>query len=351
MANIGPTRVHHGCQNWVEALGNRDWSGVSSLVVLVQEPVWRIYGRGIGQLLDALPLPSCVEIVPDGEALKTLDHFSHYSQQLALLGVDRKSELLAFGGGTLGDFCGFLAACYMRGIPWSLVPTTLLAQQDASVGGKVAVNLPQGKNLVGQFWPPRDVYMDPSFLTTLPWREQVAGYMELLKHGVLAGPPLFDQVRQMPLHLHWPDFQGVLRAGLEVKAALVELDPRESGVRKLLNLGHTLAHALETASDYALLHGEAVGMGLIFAGLLGNALGHAYDWREMNESILRRLPPAAFVDWDLTVLRQLMSHDKKVEKGVITWVVPARPGQVECASAIEDRLIGECLKQWASLLS
>jgi 3-dehydroquinate synthase len=351
MATIGPTKVHHGCQIWAEALGKRDWSNVSSLVVLVQEPVWQIYGQAIRDLLSSLPLPSSLEIVPDGEGLKTLDHFSLYSQRLAVLAADRKSELLAIGGGTLGDFCGFLAACYMRGLTWSFVPTTLLAQQDASVGGKVAVNLPQGKNLVGQFWPPRDVYMDSSFLTTLPWREQVAGYMELLKHGVLAGSPLFEQVNQLPLHIHWPDCQSMLLAGLEVKAALVELDPRESGPRKLLNLGHTLAHALETASAYALLHGEAVGMGLIFAGMLGNALGHAYDWREMNEAVLKRLPPNAFVSWNLAQLRQLMSHDKKVEKGVITWVVPARPGQVECASAVEDRLIGECLEQWASLLS
>ncbi|MCB1052460.1 MAG: 3-dehydroquinate synthase [Acidobacteria bacterium] len=348
---IGGSQVVMGSGIWPIALADLDWSNYSAIFVQVQPPVFELFGAELNHQLNQIGLPVHVRVVVDGERLKTLDEFAKAQNWLAENGADRKSVLLAMGGGVVGDFTGFVASCYMRGMDWIFVPTTLLAQQDASVGGKVAVNLSHGKNLVGQFWPPRWVLMDPRFFNHLTARHQAAGYMELLKHSVLAGPDLYASVCQLALQNDWQAHLDLLKKGLLVKAEIVERDPTEKNERRLLNLGHTLAHAIETASQYEIFHGEAVGLGLMYATLLGNACGHRFDWSALHRAVRQRMPPNAFRPWDLEHLLDLTQMDKKSQKGVATWIVPAEPGQVELRSDLERPLLKDVLQQWLSLLS
>ncbi len=344
---IGRSQVEFGSQIWMAAV-KRICKVNSDLYVFSPAPVWQLYGH---RFLQATGIPQeRVYVLPDGEAIKNLEVFAQLHAWLADQGADRGSGLLVLGGGVAGDLVGFVAASYMRGIDWFYVPTTLLSQQDASVGGKVAVNLPQGKNLVGHFWPPNDVVIDTDFLSSLPLRQLNAGFMELLKHGVLHSEQLMTAIMALP----WPpedcaSIAPVLAQGVDVKAQIVERDPRESGDRKLLNLGHTLAHALETTMDYQLLHGEAVGYGLIFASLLARARGSEYDWSQMNSRIKLALPKIHGCASDQQLI-DVISRDKKRRSGVLTWVIAMQPGDVRLCTDISEDQIKMALQEWRALV-
>ena len=324
-----------------ECLESGALSGYSSHFVLSQEPVWRLHGPDLIDKLAGLGIRPEIRLVPDGEPAKNLQTFSSLVTWLARAKADRKSLLTVLGGGVVGDLGGFVASAFMRGIDWFYIPTTLLAQQDASIGGKVAVNLPEGKNLVGHFWHPRAVIMDSRLLATLPQRQVHAGFMELLKHGMLHGPDFFESILKIPADtVDWSGHLDILTAGLKVKVAIVEEDPFEENKRRLLNLGHTLGHALERHAGYgSLLHGEAVGLGLIFAAMLAQTMGSRYDWSGMAASVRARLPPLNCDCWSLEQLLEATKGDKKGVAGVVSWIIPYKPGKVEIVDGIsEDRL-------------
>jgi 3-dehydroquinate synthase len=242
--------------------------------------------------------------------------------------------VIALGGGVAGDTAGFVAATYLRGVPFIQCPTTLLAMVDASVGGKVGVNLLQGKNLVGAFHQPRAVVIDPELLRTLPQREFVSGLAECIKHAVIADPALFDRIEREALRLRALD-AGVLvdliQRNVEIKAGVVMEDERESGVRAHLNLGHTFGHALETAFGYGtLLHGEAVGLGMLAAASLAEQLGVCSgEVRKRIDGLLAAVELPVRVDLPpLEALRAAMKVDKKSSGARIRFVLPQRIGAV-----------------------
>jgi 3-dehydroquinate synthase len=226
----------------------------------------------IAALAARLPRVDRLELRP-GEACKNLTEIEKTCEWLAARGYDRRAAVVGIGGGAATDHAGFAAAVYLRGVPFALVPTTLLAMVDASVGGKTGVDLGAGKNLVGAFHQPRAVVADVGFLETLPTRERTAGLAEVVKCGFIADPGLLDLLEQSGAELTVAQHEEVITRAVRVKAEVVASDETESGRRAILNFGHTVGHALEAASGYGLLHGEAVALGMVAALDLGAALG------------------------------------------------------------------------------
>ena len=267
-------------------------------------------------------------IMPAGEQAKTLKHFSAGIDALATLGATRDACVYALGGGVVGDLAGFAAACWMRGIDCVQLPTTLLAMVDSSVGGKTAVDLPQGKNLVGAFHPPRAVFADTATLRTLPARELRAGFAEVIKYGAIVDAPFLDWLAANADALLAGDDVALAEAiarSCAHKAAIVERDPFEHGERALLNFGHTFAHAIETAQDYGRLnHGEAVAIGMVLAARLSTGLGLATDTDTMIlRALLQRfgLPTALPDGLDAGTLLAHMRLDKKAQASGLRFVL------------------------------
>ncbi len=275
-------------------------------------------------------------LIPPGESSKSLEGAARLYDACLECGLDRRSFIVALGGGVVGDLAGFVAATFMRGLPFVQVPTTLLAQVDASVGGKVAVDHPKAKNLIGAFHQPRLVWCDVRTLLTLPAPELAAGLAEAIKGGILASPHYYRFLahqRQRILERDGPTLARVVSGAVRVKARVVAGDEREeSGARATLNLGHTLGHAIEAVSGYGTIrHGEAVSIGMVAAGRL--ALGRemwSQRWQAEMEATLQGvgLPvrlPAPLPARDLLMA---MSHDKKAVGGSLRWILPRRPGEV-----------------------
>lgn len=273
-------------------------------------------------------------ILPPGEQTKTLNTMAKILDALARQKFERQSLLLALGGGVIGDIAGFAAAVYQRGIPFVQVPTTLVAQVDSSVGGKTGVDHRLGKNLIGAFHQPRAVLIDPLTLRTLPRREWIAGLAEVIKYGVIADEEFFGFLEQKIPALLKLDEEPVIRAikrSCEIKAQVVVSDERESDRRRILNYGHTIGHALESLSGYrGLIHGEAVGIGLVQEADLACHMGLC--GRDVVERIKSLVQRAGLCDQmsqvSFTSLWGAMQHDKKVISGQVIGVWPVRIGKV-----------------------
>ena len=295
----------------------------------------------------------CVEL-PDGEQHKSWQSLNQIFDALLEHQCDRKTVLFALGGGVVGDITGFAAACYMRGVPFVQVPTTLLAQVDSSVGGKTAINHPLGKNMIGAFYQPRRVVCDMATLTTLPEREFNAGLAEIIKYGPIADMAFFDWLEQnmSALRARRPDVLRVaVQRSCEIKAWVVAQDEQESGMRAILNFGHTFAHAIEAGLGFgAWLHGEAVGCGLVMAVHLSQQLGlvdAAFANRLCRLVQAAGLPvqaPKLSADESANVQAWLqhMRVDKKAEAGQIRFVVLAHPGQAALVS-VPDAVVASVI--------
>lgn len=300
-------------------------------VVITDENVSRLYP-------DLLGTESIV--LPAGEESKRLEQVRAVYDRLADLAVDRDTALVAFGGGVVGDLAGFVAATYLRGLPFYQVPTTLLAMVDSSLGGKVGVDLPQGKNLVGAFYPPVRILADTDLLRTLPPSEWASGMAEVIKHAVLDSEEHLASLEALPDR---PTPEVVYRSAC-VKMNIVEDDPFERGRRAHLNLGHTLGHALEAACDYrGLSHGQAVALGMLAACRLSAARGLLEDAGLENRladlfsrhGLPVRLEPELAWNRVLEALRR----DKKNREGALTFVLPRRAGSVETVAGVDPDLV------------
>lgn len=271
--------------------------------------------------------------LPDGEAHKTLDTVETVLDWLLARNAERKTTLIALGGGVVGDMTGFAAAIYLRGIPFVQVPTTLLAQVDSSVGGKTGVNHPRGKNMIGAFYQPRLVLADLSTLQTLPAREYAAGLAEVIKYGLIDDLPFFEWLEANIDALVAREAAAVEYAvarSCANKARIVGLDEKEQGPRALLNLGHTFGHAIESGLGYGVwLHGEAVAAGMVLAAQASVQLGHvsAADVARITALIQRAGLPTAAPELGFTRWMSLMSQDKKVEAGRIRFVLMRALGE------------------------
>jgi len=289
--------------------------GLEKRVIIATNPtVSALYGE---RLAEALPHAS-LALMPDGERYKTLDTVRSLYEQFVQAGADRHTTIVALGGGVVGDTVGFAAASYMRGVRLVQIPTTLLAMVDSSVGGKVGVDLPEGKNLVGAFKQPAAVLIDPDVLTSLPPLEWRCGMAEALKHGLLADATLLDP------SLHAPEraAEFVARA-VQVKVDVVQADPYEHNIRAHLNLGHTFAHAVERVTQYAWPHGEAVGVGLMAAAKLSHALNlcDAALVEQVDTMLAETGLPRRLNGLDPQALYAAMGTDKKWQAGRSRFVL------------------------------
>ncbi|MFQ5943229.1 MAG: 3-dehydroquinate synthase [Anaerolineales bacterium] len=277
--------------------------------------------------------------VPAGEETKSQDALSELYAEFIRAGMDRSGTVIAMGGGVLLDLAGFAAATYMRGIRWAALPTTLLATVDASLGGKVGINLEDGKNLIGAFHAPGLVLADLTTLTTLPEEETRTGLAELIKAALIGDEDLFERMESGP---GWISRSWIQRA-IEVKLAIVDEDPFELGRRAALNLGHTFAHALEAASGYSLPHGQAVSIGLVGATRLAFRMRLCEpEFPTRVEHVLLRFGlPVRYAVYDAEQILGSMNRDKKRMAGRLQFVVPLRPGQVEIGIEAPEVLIRE----------
>ena len=277
-------------------------------------------------------------IFPAGESNKTLATVQKLWKSFLDMELERTSTVIALGGGVVGDVAGFAASAYMRGVKWVAVPTSLLAMCDASLGGKTGVDLPEGKNLVGAFHPPSLVLVDPDTLFTLPKIELLSGLAEVIKHGIIADPELFRMCTESEdlNDLAW--FEIVCR-GMAVKINIIQSDPFEQGLRSVLNLGHTLGHAVEQVSEYKLKHGEAVSIGIVAASRLSEYLGIA-EMGLTNQIKMAlnkvRLPTEIPEDLNIQQVITSMRFDKKRKGGELRFVLPVRIGNVNWGIVVDD---------------
>ncbi|MGE5813996.1 MAG: 3-dehydroquinate synthase [Acidobacteriota bacterium] len=313
-----------------------DAAGLPPRRFVISSPhVWRLYGSAIS---DGLTAEDPI-LLPDGERFKTLQTVTRGYEALLKAEADRGCAIVAVGGGVIGDMAGFVAATYLRGLPLAHVPTTLLAQVDSSIGGKVGVNHAVGKNLIGAFHAPMVVAIDPAVLATLARREFRAGLYEVVKYGVIADADLFGTIERQLNALfarEAPVLLSVIAASCRIKAAIVEADEREHGTRRLLNFGHTAGHALEAITKYRRFrHGEAIAYGMLAAASLGVRRGltppDARDRLQQLVTQMGPLPPVA----DLAIAQALdaIRHDKKIIAGRLKFVVV---GNIGAATVIDD---------------
>jgi 3-dehydroquinate synthase len=332
-----------------DIVGNRQ-----RLFVVSVPPVSRRWAKGLMTSLSAAGLAARLIEMRDGERYKKLATVEKLAEKLTRLGADRTAVIVAFGGGVVGDVTGLLASLYMRGVDVVQIPTTVQAQLDAAIGGKTGVNLRKAKNLLGTFHQPRVVLIDPAVLATLPEREFRAGLYEALKCGVIGNPALFEclekvqvkALRRDPAALEW-----VIAESIRLKAEVVSSDERESGLRRVLNFGHTIGHALEAESGYGrFLHGEAVAWGMIAATHI------AADADRIDKNTAQRISDAVLglgplpgVDARGRDIVRLLQSDKKTRSGLVHFVLPREIGKVEIVNDVPEMVIVEAVDELGRL--
>ena len=320
----------------------------SSVHVVSSPKVWRAIGNSVHRGL-RLSGGNSVHLMNDAESAKNLHTVELLSRSLAKSGVDRKSVIVAVGGGVVGDVAGFVAASLLRGLTLVHVPTTVVAQVDSSIGGKTGVNLPEGKNLVGAFYPPRLVLTDPELLRTLPDREFRGGFAEVIKHAIIADAAMFAMLEKDLESILGRDrtiLGQLIPQNIQIKARVVSRDERESGLREILNLGHTFAHALESVTHYRRYrHGEAVAWGMIAASFLGHELGlTCADDVSRIVALIRRLGPLpAWPRVSAATLVKAMRSDKKARGGVVRFVLSPRIGEAPSYDSISSNIVERVL--------
>lgn len=304
-------------------------------------------GALLKSLREAGFAPTRIDI-PDGEQFKTLDTVARLYEKLVEARLDRRSPMIALGGGVLGDTAGFAAASFLRGLPLVQIPTTLLAMVDASVGGKTGVDLPQGKNLVGAFKQPEMVVIDPTVLATLPQTEYRAGLAEVVKHGIIDAPDLFAALETGRYDMAW-----LLLEAIKVKVRVVEEDPFERGRRAVLNLGHTFGHAFERLANFEMRHGEAVAMGLVCAARLATRLGYCSGTTTeriialLNQLELPTQPPP----YQPEKVWAAMGTDKKRQGSFLRFILPRAIGNVDIFTDIAQKHVEAVLADRQATIS
>jgi shikimate kinase/3-dehydroquinate synthase len=306
------------------------------VAVVTDENVGAVYLSRVTEALINSGFEARGVTIPSGEQYKTLETVSLLWEAFLSQKVERGSTVVALGGGVVGDLTGFAAATWLRSVPWVAVPTSLLAMVDASMGGKTGFDLPQGKNLVGAFYPPRLVLADPDVLATLPEVELVNGMAEVIKHGVIADPELFSMCGNLP---GLEDLEGLVSRATAVKVKIIEEDPYEKSLRAALNLGHTVGHGAELVSGFHLRHGEAVAMGMVVEAHLAERIGLAQiGLADEIAAVLQAvgLPTEIPADLDREAIAAAMARDKKKAGGVVKFALPAAIGEVRVGVEVDE---------------
>lgn len=326
--------------------------GLNGKLVIITNPVVkRRYGDRLKQELDQEGFQVTVLSVPDGEEYKSLEMAGRLYHELTESYTERTTPILALGGGVIGDLSGFVAATYLRGVPLIQLPTTLLAQVDSSIGGKVAVNHGQLKNMIGAFYQPELVLSDISTLKTLPPREFVSGMAEVVKYAVIKDAGFFAYLESHFAQISSLDeevLEEIVFISSQIKAEIVAADEKDTGIRNILNYGHTVGHALESVSDFELAHGQSVALGMLVAGRISNRLGLlAKNELIRLKSIIERIGLSTRLpDLEVENIIQAMKHDKKILKGKIRFILPRALGEVVITDEVSLSLVEEILVNW-----
>ncbi len=336
--------------NTLEEIGDKlKLFDLSPKIALISNPaVYSLYGERVSDSIKNAGFDLLTVTIPDGEQYKNLATLKNIYDELLKFKLDRKSALIALGGGVIGDITGFAASTYMRGVSYIQIPTTLLAQVDSSVGGKTGIDHELGKNMIGAFWQPGLVWIDVETLKTLPMRELLAGLAEVIKYGVIYDKELFDFLeinRDNLLNLDNSALTHIIKRSCEIKADVVAQDEREAGLRAILNYGHTIGHAIETVTGYTkFLHGEAVSIGMHLEANLSFML-HFIDKdqvvkiKEVIDSY--GLPSEMPEDVNVEALFSSMKLDKKAVAGELKFILPEKIGHVRIQKGISDKTLRE----------
>jgi 3-dehydroquinate synthase len=324
------------------------------LAIISNPKVYGLYGKTMERNLHRAGFKTLTHLMGDGERAKSLRTAERAWSFLLENRCSRSDAVIALGGGVVGDLAGFVAASYQRGIPFVQIPTTLLAHIDSSVGGKTAVNHPLGKNMIGAFHQPRAVIIDPTVLHSLPLRELRAGLFEVIKTGIIRDRALFEFTRESLRQiqsLHADTLSHIIARCCEIKAEVVMADERESGLRRILNYGHTIGHALESVTKYRRLkHGEAVAYGMKSAAAIAEKAGilSAADCREIRSGIEAPGPLPRISDLSPADIYAALWHDKKVSQGRIPFILPVRIGEVIVRDDIPPQIIRAAIREMIS---
>jgi len=327
-------------------------NGFTDKLVIITNPIVKgLYGDALKQTLIAEGFRITFLQVPDGEEQKSLEVAGRLYTELTDFYAERMTPILALGGGVIGDLAGFVAATYLRGVPLIQIPTTLLAQVDSSIGGKVAVNHGQLKNKIGAFYQPKLVISDISTLRTLPTKVVTDGLAEVIKSAVIGHKELFTFLEKNLNNAKSLDdeaLEEVVFQSAKIKAEIVEKDERDLGLRSILNYGHTVGHAIESVSDFKVEHGEAVAIGMLAAARISNKQG-ILDKNELSrlESVIKRAGlPTQMPNLELKKIIQAIEHDKKILRGKIRFVLPKSIGSVFVTDEVSLSLVEEVLVDW-----
>lgn len=321
------------------------WS-YSKIVVITDTNVKKL----LKNILNHLPYNVYIIIIPAGERVKSIKYVSKIWEEMLRLGCDRKSLIVNFGGGAVLDVGGFAASTYMRGIDFLNIPTTLLAQVDASIGGKTGIDFAGIKNLIGTFNQPKAVIIDIQTLATLPKREFISGFAEIMKHGLSRDRKYFEKVTSKhPLEFSQDELIDIIQRSCEIKAEIVEADETENGLRKLLNFGHTIGHAIEALSletNRPLLHGEAVGIGMLAEAKISRLLDmiSASELEQIKQSLQNAGLPISFEHIQIDKVTEKMQSDKKNEKGKVNFTLLEGIGKAVYDQNVSKNVIIEAIK-------
>jgi len=327
LESIGPVLRARGLRGTVALIGDSN---------VIEQHGDRVYQSLMLSGFEVAPLR-----VPAGEESKTLEMAGVLCEQLVQGGLERSGVIVALGGGVIGDLSGFVAATYLRGVSWVNCATTLLAMVDASIGGKTGVDLPSGKNLVGAFHPPLLTISDLMVLRTLPEREFQSGMAEVIKAGIIGDVELFEMIE-----VGSTEVQDIIRRSIKVKVDVVREDPYERGRRAALNLGHTIGHGIEAASQFLLRHGEAIGIGMIAEAKIAEWMGLAQPGlSERVETVIDRVGlPTRFANLETNAIVQLMRSDKKKQLGRLKFALPRAIGEVVIGVDVNDELVRKAIE-------
>ncbi len=352
-------KVRLGSNSYPIFIGDQQWNKLPELLKLYAAPnhiiiitdrqVARLYLEPFSDALSKAGFAVKSITVEAGEGAKSLGVYEDIITKMLQYGAARDWGVVALGGGVIGDLAGFVAATFMRGLPFYQVPTTLLAQVDASIGGKVGINHPMGKNLIGAFYQPKLVFIDMHFLRSLPEAEIISGMAEIVKHGIIADRGLFllcEMEMKRLLAIETEPIQQAVFQSCQIKARIVEEDEKEAGIRAILNYGHTIGHALEAASGYrALRHGEAVFWGMLAEAWISHAIGELPEAEfQRLERFFAQIPLKAALDGiDMDEVFSLMSYDKKKKAGKIRFALPVTVGETRLFDDISEDLLRQAL--------
>ena len=319
-------------------------------VIITNHAINRIYGEVVRNSLTRAGFKVDLLAIPAGEREKNWQRAHKLYDQLLKLRVDRSTAILALGGGVIGDLAGFVAATWMRGLPFIQIPTSLVAQCDSSIGGKVAINHPQGKNLIGAFYQPKLVLVDPMTLKTLPKAELKSGLAEVIKHGIIADARFFSYLERNLERFHQLDLEvmtKVVTTNCRIKARVVSQDEKEAGLRAILNYGHTFGHALEASFDYRIRHGEGVAVGMAAAAYMAVRRGmiSEAEQKRINSLIDQAgLPLMAFAD--VKQIKKHLLYDKKISNNQLCFILTVKIGAATIDRDIPWGFVDEILSEF-----